>query len=623
MCWQLSMGDRVEYITDTFGTGSDKKPSTLERVGLDDIVCHSGGASPRGGLPYETEPNLQVSEVCKRGRADCCSEKISIAQSKLPIVIPETPPKNNTKDPCRKHSAAAPLSQGHFGSSPSENSLGYSGAEYDSGAQDLSEEPRSLHLLLRSEHPDLYHMFFPAPPQSGSVPTSHLTSPAHQDVHESKKQNPNPMSSEGYHSEPAAVNWTQATSETSSTTEASTYSPDLVRRLFECANVVHMQHTGRLRSELLDLTHRLQGLQASRDFGLREIQRVKRERDQIRNQLANQAARYEDRLTELHSVIAELRRRLQHVGVNLIREVDEFQEEDEVEEVASTERQVFNFTQIKKAPDFEITSQTPTHLPVRDSSADGEDASSDGSTDGDTSIGAVDGDHLDSGDISKSLLQNTVDSLHLSPTSLPHDQCCRLSKSISHLEIAVSMENRNTVGYTEYIHYTSLDVIHCIFGSFFPSYCVHLEVHSDSPILLCTAKCKLYDGFVRCKCQVTEPDPMDRPFSDLVMVVLSYTDTIFRCVSVSLQSTNLHLFTNANNTNRDNASDFGNTHIQWNGDISLVKVTGRYIGPVMCPRISPSMLNFCLQFRKVVCYSMRISFIRCSAALLCCVNVLS
>ncbi|KAG5445099.1 hypothetical protein CSKR_104008 [Clonorchis sinensis] len=450
MCWQLSMGDRVEYITDTFGTGSDKGTSTLERAGFNDVVRHSDGVSLRGGSPHGTDPNLQINEVGKLVRADCtCPGVVPITPPKSSTVISETPSKNSTKDPCRKRSAAVPLSQGHFGSSPSENSLGYSGAEYDSGAQDLSEEPRSLHLLLRSEHPDLYHMFFPAQPHNCSVPTSNLTSPVHQDVHDSKKQNPTPMSSEGYHSEPAAllsdaVNWTQTTSETSSTTAASAYSPDLVRRLFECANVVHMQHTGRLRSELLDLTHRLQGLHASRDFGLREIQRVKRERDQIRNQLANQAARYEDRLTELHSVIAELRRRLQHVGVNLIREVDEFQEaEDEVEEAASTERHVFNFAQLKKAPEFDITSQTPTHLPVRDSSADGEDASSDGSTDGDTSIGAVDGDHLDSGDISKSRLQNTVDSLHLSPTSLPHDQCCRLSKSISQLEIDVSMENRN------------------------------------------------------------------------------------------------------------------------------------------------------------------------------------
>ncbi|GAA52220.1 hypothetical protein CLF_107629 [Clonorchis sinensis] len=565
MCWQLSMGDRVEYITDTFGTGSDKGTSTLERAGFNDVVRHSDGVSLRGGSPHGTDPNLQINEVGKLVRADCtCPGVVPITPPKSSTVISETPSKNSTKDPCRKRSAAVPLSQGHFGSSPSENSLGYSGAEYDSGAQDLSEEPRSLHLLLRSEHPDLYHMFFPAQPHNCSVPTSNLTSPVHQDVHDSKKQNPTPMSSEGYHSEPAAllsdaVNWTQTTSETSSTTAASAYSPDLVRRLFECANVVHMQHTGRLRSELLDLTHRLQGLHASRDFGLREIQRVKRERDQIRNQLANQAARYEDRLTELHSVIAELRRRLQHVGVNLIREVDEFQEaEDEVEEAASTERHVFNFAQLKKAPEFDITSQTPTHLPVRDSSADGEDASSDGSTDGDTSIGAVDGDHLDSGDISKSRLQNTVDSLHLSPTSLPHDQCCRLSKSISQLEIDVSMENRN--------------------------------------------RCKLYDGFVRCKCQVTKPDPMDKSFSDLAMVVLSYTAKSFGCVSVSVQSMILPLFTNASNTNRDNASDFGNTHRRGHGDISLVKVTGRYIGPVVCQRISRSTLNFSFQSRKVVRY---------------------
>lgn len=60
----------------------------------------------------------------------------------------------------------------------------------------------------------------------------------------------------------------------------------------------------------------------------REVQRLQREKEQLRNELTNQVSRYEDRLTELHSVIAELRRRLEHSESNIIPEVEEFEEND-------------------------------------------------------------------------------------------------------------------------------------------------------------------------------------------------------------------------------------------------------------------------------------------------------
>ncbi|TNN13076.1 Colorectal mutant cancer [Schistosoma japonicum] len=103
---------------------------------------------------------------------------------------------------------------------------------------------------------------------------------------------------------------------------------DNVRHLFECANTLHIQRTAQLRSEIRDLSHRLQGLQTSRDMNYREVQRLQREKEQLRNELTNQVSRYEDRLTELHSVIAELRRRLEHTESNIIHEVEEFEEND-------------------------------------------------------------------------------------------------------------------------------------------------------------------------------------------------------------------------------------------------------------------------------------------------------
>ncbi|CAH8534952.1 unnamed protein product [Heterobilharzia americana] len=107
---------------------------------------------------------------------------------------------------------------------------------------------------------------------------------------------------------------------------------DHVRHLFECANTLHVQRTAQLRSEIRDLSHGLQGLQTSRVMSCREIQRLQKEKEQLRTELTNQVSRYEDRLTELHSVIAELRRRLEHSETNVIHEEEEFEENEDADE---------------------------------------------------------------------------------------------------------------------------------------------------------------------------------------------------------------------------------------------------------------------------------------------------
>ncbi|CAH8494380.1 unnamed protein product [Schistosoma turkestanicum] len=71
----------------------------------------------------------------------------------------------------------------------------------------------------------------------------------------------------------------------------------------------------------------------------REIQRLHCEKQQLHNEFTNQISRYEDRLTELHSVIAELRRRLEHSEANIIHEVEEFEENDHDEDVDEDENE--------------------------------------------------------------------------------------------------------------------------------------------------------------------------------------------------------------------------------------------------------------------------------------------
>ncbi|KAH8874936.1 Colorectal mutant cancer protein [Schistosoma japonicum] len=194
----------------------------------------------------------------------------------------------------------------NLGSSASETSLVNSGAEYDSGAQDLCGEPQSLHLLMQRDFTDLYKIVFPLQELTDTI-------------------NIQPVDKLGNLSKHKEI---ESYGTKSSIEIESTPYLDNVRHLFECANTLHIQRTAQLRSEIRDLSHRLQGLQTSRDMNYREVQRLQREKEQLRNELTNQVSRYEDRLTELHSVIAELRRRLEHTESNIIHEVEEFEEND-------------------------------------------------------------------------------------------------------------------------------------------------------------------------------------------------------------------------------------------------------------------------------------------------------
>ncbi|CDS42011.1 conserved hypothetical protein [Echinococcus multilocularis] len=82
-----------------------------------------------------------------------------------------------------------------------------------------------------------------------------------------------------------------------------------VSSIFESLNTVHVQKSLKLRLEIRDLCFRLQSLQTSRETDQREIYRLQRENDRCRRELAHQASRYEDRITELHGVLEELKRK--------------------------------------------------------------------------------------------------------------------------------------------------------------------------------------------------------------------------------------------------------------------------------------------------------------------------
>ncbi|VDD82467.1 unnamed protein product [Mesocestoides corti] len=121
--------------------------------------------------------------------------------------------------------------------------------------------------------------------------------------------------------------------------------------IFECLNTVHVQKTSKLRLEIRDLCCRLQGLQASREMDQREIYRLQRENDRYRRELSQQASRYEERITELHGVLAELKRKAAEIqaptsiGNGTVGVVDDLAEFTDSESEADKANGVDGFVQ--------------------------------------------------------------------------------------------------------------------------------------------------------------------------------------------------------------------------------------------------------------------------------------
>ncbi|XP_077997044.1 colorectal mutant cancer protein-like isoform X2 [Glandiceps talaboti] len=91
---------------------------------------------------------------------------------------------------------------------------------------------------------------------------------------------------------------------------------------------LHLAALASLKGEIIELTNRLQHVTAERDSLERKFVKAQAERARlIREQderIESQAQRYEDRIIELHSVIAELNKKLDRSQGNVIREEDEY-----------------------------------------------------------------------------------------------------------------------------------------------------------------------------------------------------------------------------------------------------------------------------------------------------------
>ncbi|XP_075742221.1 LOW QUALITY PROTEIN: colorectal mutant cancer protein [Rhipicephalus microplus] len=107
--------------------------------------------------------------------------------------------------------------------------------------------------------------------------------------------------------------------------------PSNTTDLLELANKLHLAAISSLKNEVYDLAGRLQQVSQEKDalerkLSKRQLQRMQVARDQ-EDRLEQQAQRYEERITELHSVIAELSKKLDIQRAAVIKEEDEYSQQ--------------------------------------------------------------------------------------------------------------------------------------------------------------------------------------------------------------------------------------------------------------------------------------------------------
>ncbi|KAG1675837.1 Colorectal mutant cancer protein [Nymphon striatum] len=98
---------------------------------------------------------------------------------------------------------------------------------------------------------------------------------------------------------------------------------------------LHLAALASLKGEIYELSNRLQHVGQDRDLLEKQFTKAQLERINLvktsEDRLDQQSERYEERITELHSVIAELSKKLNHQQANIIREEDEESHTSEID----------------------------------------------------------------------------------------------------------------------------------------------------------------------------------------------------------------------------------------------------------------------------------------------------
>lgn len=102
--------------------------------------------------------------------------------------------------------------------------------------------------------------------------------------------------------------------------------------ILEVANSLHLAALSSLKGEMIELSNEVKRVRTEKDILEKQMARHQIEKLRIQkdadDRFEQQMTRYEDRITELHSVIAELRKKIDQRQINVIREEDEFEESD-------------------------------------------------------------------------------------------------------------------------------------------------------------------------------------------------------------------------------------------------------------------------------------------------------
>nr|XP_034320672.1 colorectal mutant cancer protein-like isoform X1 [Crassostrea gigas] len=139
--------------------------------------------------------------------------------------------------------------------------------DYDSGARDMSPEPASLQQLVESHNPQLLSIV-----QDDSIGME----------------------------------------------------------ILDVANRLHLAALTSLKGEIIELNNRLHHVTSERDILEKQVNRLQADKLRLQHECEKRlditAGRYEERITELHSVIAELRKKIERHQINVIREEDEYED---------------------------------------------------------------------------------------------------------------------------------------------------------------------------------------------------------------------------------------------------------------------------------------------------------
>ncbi|XP_063437691.1 colorectal mutant cancer protein-like isoform X2 [Mytilus trossulus] len=95
---------------------------------------------------------------------------------------------------------------------------------------------------------------------------------------------------------------------------------------------LHLAALTSLKGEIIEINNRLHRVISERDALEKQLNKLQtdklRQQRDFEDRLEQTTGRYEERITELHSVIAELRKKIERHQINIIREEEEYEESD-------------------------------------------------------------------------------------------------------------------------------------------------------------------------------------------------------------------------------------------------------------------------------------------------------